>query len=129
MATATRAAAAGGVTTVLDMPLNSHPCTTSPAELRRKLAAAAAPNKTHVDVGYWAGLVPDNARDAAMLKALVAGGALGFKSFMAPSGIDDFPNVSPADVEAALPTLRALGVPLLVHAELVDADVPSGVRC
>lgn len=126
MATATRAAAAGGVTTVVDMPLNSAPCTTSTYELRRKSAAAAAANKTFVDVAFWAGLVPANAHSPSQLKALVKGGALGFKAFMSPSGIDDFPNVSVADVAAALPTIRALGVPLLVHAELVDSDVPAG---
>lgn len=58
---------------------------------------------------------------------MVKGGALGFKAFMSPSGIDDFPHVAPNDVAAALPTIRALGVPLLVHAELVDGDVPKGV--
>ena len=56
------------------------------------------------------------------LRALIKGGALGFKAFMAPSGIDDFPHVSPADIRAALPTLSALGVPLLVHAEMVDSE-------
>lgn len=127
MATATRAAAAGGVTTVVDMPLNSAPCTTTTYELRRKAAAAAAANKTYVDVGFWAGLVPANAHRPTQLKALVKRGALGFKAFMSPSGIDDFPNVSAADVAAALPTIRGLGVPLLVHAELVDGDVPAGV--
>lgn len=127
MATATRAAAAGGITTLIDMPLNSAPCTNTPAELARKAAAAAEPNKTHVNVGFWAGLVPANAAAPGVLKALARGGALGFKAFMAPSGIDDFPHVSPAEVEAALPTIRALGLPLLVHAEIVDGDVPQEV--
>ena len=127
MATATRAAAAGGVTTLIDMPLNSSPCTTTPAEVRRKLELAAGGNRTHVDVGLWAGLVPGNARDAGALRALVRAGALGFKAFMAPSGIDDFPHVLPTDVASALPTIRALGVPLLVHAEIVDEDVPAPV--
>lgn len=112
---------------MIDMPLNSAPCTTTSAELLRKAAAAAGPNKTWVDVGLWAGLVPANARDPAALKALAAGGVLGFKAFMSPSGIDDFPNVSPEDVQAALPTIRGLGLPLLVHAELVDADLPAPV--
>ena len=127
MASATRAAAAGGVTTLVDMPLNSRPCTTTRAELARKAAAAAAPNKTWVDVAFWAGLVPGNARDPRALRALAAAGALGFKAFMSPSGIDDFGHVAPEELEAALPTLRALGLPLLVHAELVDADVPPPV--
>lgn len=58
---------------------------------------------------------------------MIKGGALGFKAFMSPSGIDDFPHVTPDDVAAALPVIRALGVPLLVHAELVDDDIPKGV--
>ena len=128
MTTATRAAAAGGVTTVIDMPLNSAPCTTTAAELARKAAAAAGPNATSVNVAFWAGLVPANARDTAALRSLVRGGALGFKAFMSPSGIDDFPNVSPEEVAAALPAIRALGVPVLVHAELVDGDLPKPVR-
>lgn len=81
-----------------------------------------------VDTGFWAGLVPQNAYQPKVLRAMVAGGALGFKAFMSPSGIDDFDNVSPADIAAALPTIKSLGVPLLVHAELVDEDVPKGVR-
>ncbi|KAI3435951.1 hypothetical protein D9Q98_002009 [Chlorella vulgaris] len=125
MATATRAAAAGGITTLIDMPLNSAPPTTTPAELARKAAVAAQANKTHVNVAFWAGLVPENAHKPGVLKALIRGGALGFKAFMSPSGIDDFGHVSPADIEAALPTIRALGVPLLVHAELLDGDVPQ----
>ncbi len=80
-----------------------------------------------VDTGFWAGLVPQNAHQPKVLAQMVAGGALGFKAFMSPSGIDDFDNVSAADVAAALPTIKRLGVPLLIHAELVDADVPSGV--
>ena len=78
--TGTESAAAGGVTTVVDMPLNSSPCTTTPGEVKRK--AAAARNQTRVDVGMWAGLVPGNAHSPAMLKALISAGALGFKAFM-----------------------------------------------
>jgi allantoinase len=120
MASATRAAAAGGFTAVVDMPLNSDPCTTTPTELRRKIVVSRQANKTAIDVGFWAGLVPGNAKDSALLRAMVRGGAMGFKAFMSPSGINDFPNVSPDDIAAALPFLRDLNVPLLVHAELVD---------
>jgi allantoinase len=125
MESATRAAAAGGLTTIVDMPLNSNPCTTDVHELRRKQALAA--KQTRVDVGFWAGLVPSNAHEPQALKALVAAGALGFKSFMSPSGVDDFPKVDLADVAAALPAVKALGVPYLLHAELVDDDVPQAV--
>ncbi|KAH7619214.1 hypothetical protein Ndes2526B_g06167 [Nannochloris sp. 'desiccata'] len=130
MFTATQAAAAGGITTVIDMPLNSHPCTTSVTELRRKAATAASNkgNKTHVNVGFWTGLVPENAHNPRVLKALIKNGALGFKAFMSPSGINDFPNVSPEDIRAALPVLRALDVPLLVHAELVDDEAAAAVQ-
>jgi len=130
MYTATQAAAAGGITTVIDMPLNSHPCTTSVTELRRKAAIAESNNgnKTHVNVGFWAGLVPENAHNRRALKALVKNGALGFKAFMSPSGINDFPHVSPEDIRAAIPILRALNVPLLVHAELVDDEAAAAVK-
>lgn len=120
MATATKAAAAGGITTVVDMPLNSHPCTTTVKELKKKLRIAKSTNKTHCDVGFWAGLVPANSRTPRVLKSLVAHGALGFKAFLSPSGINDFPNVTLEDIRAALPTIIKLKVPLLVHAELVD---------
>jgi dihydroorotase-like cyclic amidohydrolase len=127
VSTATAAAAAGGITTVIDMPLNSAPAATNADILRKKAAVVAAPGKAHVDVGLWAGLVPQNAHSPRALRALAAAGALGFKAFMSPSGIGDFDHCSPADVAAALPTLRALGMPLLVHAELVDQDLPQGV--
>ena len=110
---ATRAAAAGGVTTLIDMPLNSIPATTSVEGLDAKLRAAA--NRCYVDVGFWGGVVPGNS-DA--LPALAEGGVLGFKCFLVPSGVDEFPPVSEHDLRAALPTLGALGLPLLVHAEL-----------
>lgn len=128
MASATRAAAAGGITTLIDMPLNSDPCTTSVAELKRKARIAAEANKTHVDVGFWAGLVPANAHRPEKLRALVRAGALGFKAFMAPSGINDFPHVTPEDIRAALPTIKSLGVPLLVHAEVVDAEAEQAIK-
>jgi allantoinase len=121
LASATRAAAAGGVGTVVDMPLNSHPSATSAAVLAAKVAAAARWRPLTVDVAFWGGLVPDNARNPDELRAMVSAGARGFKAFMAPSGIPDFGNVSAAEIAAALPTLMAAGVPLLVHAEDVDA--------
>jgi len=113
---ATRAAAAGGVTTLIDMPLNSVPATTDVAGLEAKRRAIRG--RSHVDVGFWGGVVPGNARE---LEPLVHAGVLGFKCFLAPSGIDEFQHVDEADLRRAMPILAALGVPLLVHAELPEA--------
>ena len=117
---ATAAAAAGGVTTVVDMPLNSRPAATTAGLLAAK-ARVVRSRALRADVGLWGGLVPANARDPGELAAMVSAGALGFKAFLSPSGIPDFANVSINDIHAALPTLMALGAPLVVHAELVDA--------
>ncbi|HEY4014077.1 MAG TPA: allantoinase AllB [Polyangiaceae bacterium] len=111
--TATRAAAAGGVTTLVDMPLNSLPVTTRADALGAKLEASRG--KCFVDVGFWGGVVPGNARD---LPDLVAAGVLGCKAFLVHSGIDEFPNATEADLLLAMPVLRDHGVPLLAHAEL-----------
>lgn len=113
--TATRAAAAGGVTTLVDMPLNSVPATTSVDGLEAKLEAAQ--DKCHVDVGFWGGVVPGN---ADQLAALREAGVLGFKCFLSPSGVDEFANVSTADLRQAMPILAELGAPLLCHAEMPD---------
>lgn len=110
--TATRAAAAGGVTTLVEMPLNSIPATTTPAAYREKLAAAAG--KLWVDVGFWGGVVPGNANELA---PLWESGVFGFKCFLVPSGVDEFAHVTEDDLWAALPVLVKLGAPLLVHAE------------
>ena len=111
--TATAAAARGGITTIVDMPLNSIPVTTSLAALEAKIAAAEG--KLAVDVGLWGGVVPGNTGELA---PMVAAGAFGFKCFTCPSGIDEFPPVAEADMRAAMRALKPLGVPLLVHAEL-----------
>lgn len=116
--TATRAAAAGGVTTVVDMPLNSLPVTTTAAAFEAKLAACR--DKCTVDVGFWGGVVPGNTGD---LPELARAGVLGCKAFLVHSGIDDFPNVTREDLRAAMPVLRDLGLPLLAHAEL-DLGAP-----
>lgn len=110
--TATRAAAAGGVTTLVDMPLNSVPATTSVRGLRAKRAAAAG--RCRVDVGFWGGVVPGN---AAELAPLWEAGVLGFKCFLSPSGVDEFGHAGEADLRRAMPILAKLGAPLLVHAE------------
>jgi allantoinase len=110
--TGTRAAAAGGVTTIVDMPLNSIPATTTVAALVAKRAAARG--HVHVDVGFWGGVVPGNAHE---LDALVDAGVRGFKCFLTPSGVDEFQHVGEADLRVAMPILARRGVPLLVHAE------------
>jgi len=111
--TATRAAAAGGVTTLVDMPLNCVPVTTSAAALETKRTAAAG--KLFADVGFWGGVVPGN---AGALGGLADAGALGCKAFLVHSGIDEFPNATEADLLRAMPILRDRGLPLLAHAEL-----------
>jgi allantoinase len=112
-ASATRAAAAGGITTLVDMPLNSIPATTSAAALQAKRAEARG--ELWVDVGFWGGVVPGN---QAELAPLVAAGALGFKCFLVDSGVDEFPPVAEADLRPAMREVAELRVPLLVHAEL-----------
>src|SRR5438094_549495 len=113
--TATAAAAAGGVTTIVDMPLNSIPATTTAAALEAKRQAAAG--KCAVDVGFWGGVVPGNASE---LDALCDAGVLGFKCFLAPSGVDEFAAVAEADLRVALPVLARRRMPLLAHAESAD---------
>jgi allantoinase len=121
--TATQAAAAGGVTTLIEMPLNSIPATTTLAAYYEKVSAAAG--KLWVDVGFWGGVVPGNARE---LRRLWDAGAFGFKCFLVPSGVEEFAPVAETDLRVALPELRTLGAPLLVHAELpgpIDAASQS----
>lgn len=122
--TATQAAAAGGVTTLIDMPLNSIPSTTTAAAHREKIVAATG--ELWVDVGFWGGVVPGNGPELAdMWKA----GVFGFKCFLVPSGVPEFWHVTELDLREILPDLVALGAPLLIHAELpgpIDAAAQSG---
>src|SRR6266853_3327202 len=111
--TATRAAAAGGVTTIVDMPLNSVPVTTTVTALELKARAAAG--HATVDYAFWGGVVPGN---TDQLGPLARAGARGFKCFLVPSGIDEFPPVTERDLRPAMVKLAGLGLPLLVHAEL-----------
>ena len=113
--TATRAAAAGGVTTLLDMPLNSVPATTSVAALREK--ADAASGKIWIDVGFIGGVVPGN---ETALGDLAAAGVRAFKCFLVPSGVAEFQHVSQADLRVALPLIAQTGLPLMVHAEMPE---------
>jgi allantoinase len=109
---ATAAAAAGGITTIVDMPLNSIPPTTTVAGLDAKRRAAAG--KCSVDVGFWGGAVPGNEGDLA---ALAAEGVFGFKAFLAPSGVPEFPEVGERELRSAMSRIASLGSLLIVHAE------------
>jgi allantoinase len=111
-ATATRAAAAGGVMTVLDMPLNSIPptCTVSALEIKQK----AADGQCHVDVAFWGGAIPGNVAD---LRGLHDAGVFGFKSFMAPSGVEEFPPLSAEELDEYLAVLHTFDAMMIVHAE------------
>ena len=122
-ATATRAAAAGGVTTILDMPLNSIPATTSVEALRVKRDVARA--LATVNAEFIGGVVPGNGNE---IDALCDAGVRAFKCFLTPSGVDEFPNVGEDDLRVALPILARRGVPLMVHAELPSLihDAPAG---
>src|SRR5688572_14629502 len=110
--TSTQAAAAGGITTVVDMPLNCIPATTSrdAAEKKREVLA----DSLSVDVAFWGGVIPSNAGE---LEGLARFGVPGCKCFTCPSGVDEFPHVTRDDLERALPVLRDLDRTLLVHAE------------
>lgn len=119
--TATNAAAAGGVGTFVDMPLNCSPVTTTRAALEVKLAAVKG--KLSVDVAFWGGIVPGN---LAQLEPLADGGVVGFKCFLTHSGLDEFPNVTREDLDAAMPVLTRLGLPLIVHAELDPCGPSAG---
>jgi allantoinase len=111
--TATRAAAAGGVTTLLDMPLNSIPATTTVAALEEKRAAARG--QCHIDVGFIGGVVPGN---TAELGPLTAAGVLAFKCFLIDSGVAEFEHVRESDLRDGMPVLASLGRVLMAHAEL-----------
>ena len=114
--TATRAAAAGGYTMLVDMPLNCLPATTSVAALQSKRAAAQG--RCRVDWAAWGGVVHDNQSD---IEALAAAGVPGFKCFLINPGIDGFTMVTEEQLRAALPHIVQTGLPLLVHAELPGA--------
>lgn len=110
--TATRSAAAGGVTTILDMPLNSIPATTTVKALEAKREAARG--KAAVNVEFIGGVVPGNSRE---LEPLRDAGVRAFKCFLTPSGVDEFSHVTEKDLRKAFPILARLGLPLMVHAE------------
>ena len=125
--TATRAAAAGGVTTIVDMPLNSLPPTVDVDALEVKRKAASG--RVHVDVGFWGGAIPGNLAD---LRGLYEAGVFGFKCFLLHSGVDEFPPLDPDGLDAALRELSSFDALMIVHAEdahtIDDAPEPHGGR-
>jgi allantoinase len=125
-ASATRAAAAGGVTTLIDMPLNSIPPTIDPDALAIKRAVAAP--RAAIDVGFWGGAVPSS---LGHLRELWDQGVFGFKCFLAPSGVDEFPHLDRAQLRAALAEVAGFGGLLIVHAEdpgVLDRSADDGGR-
>jgi len=113
--TATTAAAASGITLLVDMPLNSSPVTTNVTNFKLKLEAAK--DKLNVNVGFWGGVIPGNGNE---LEDLLKAGVLGLKAFLTHSGIDDFPNAERTDLKNALQILKKYNRPLLVHCELTE---------
>lgn len=120
---ATQAAAAGGTTTLVDMPLNSSPVTTDASALDAKLRAATG--RCWVDYGLWGGVVPGN---AAEITPMLESGALGVKCFLVPSGLDEFPCVAEDDLDRVMPILAERGAPLLVHAEVPEPIEAASAR-
>lgn len=115
--TATQAAAAGGITTIVDMPLNASPVTTTRHALQQKLTASEG--KLHVNVGFYGGIVTSNIHQ---LDELMSDGILGVKAFLTHSGIDEFPNVMDEELNIAMPVIAKHDLPLLVHCELSDDE-------
>ncbi|MCP3819211.1 allantoinase AllB [Streptomyces sp. A3M-1-3] len=110
--TATRAAAAGGITTLLDMPLNSLPPTTTADHLATKQDVARS--KAHIDVGFWGGAIPSNVKD---LRPLHDAGVFGFKCFLSPSGVEEFPELDQEQLAQSMAEITGFGGLLIVHAE------------
>ncbi len=118
--TATKAAAYGGVTTLVDMPLNSSPVTVDKEKLELKLKASK--NRLHVNCGFYAGVIPNNVEG---LQEILEEGVLGVKAFLSHSGIDEFPNVTEEDLREALPLLKKHNATLLVHCEIESEHANS----
>jgi allantoinase len=116
--TATQASAAGGTTTIIDMPLNASPVTTTLKAFEQKLASTVG--KMNVNVGFYAGLIPGNSQH---LETMMKEGVVGVKCFLTHSGIDEFPNVTEKDLDEAMPIIAQYNLPLLAHCELYDTEV------
>jgi allantoinase len=114
--TATRAAIMGGITTLIDMPLNSSPVTTTIKAFDEKIKATEG--KLHTNCGFWGGVIPGNENE---IEALIENGVLGFKAFLTHSGIEEFPNVTEKDLRKVMPIIAKHGLSLLMHCELSDS--------
>ena len=121
--TGTKSAIAGGITSLVDMPLNSSPVTTTVKAFEEKITAA----KKHLNTncGFWGGVIPGNIKD---IEPLIEKGVLGFKAFLIDSGIDEFPNVTEGDLRKAMPIIAKYDLPLLVHCELTVDSQQSTVN-
>ena len=115
--TATKAAALGGVTTLIEMPLNANPVTTNVKAFDIKKQATK--NKLHVNCGFYGGVIPGNTND---IEPLLKAGVFGIKGFLTHSGIDEFPNISKSDLEKIGPTLTKYEAPLLLHCEFGESE-------
>ena len=113
--TATKAAVTGGITMLVDMPLNSSPVTTTAVAFDEKINSARV--QLHTNCGFWGGIIPGNENE---IERLIEKGVLGFKAFLIHSGIDEFPNVKEADLRRTMPLIAKHDLPLLVHCELAD---------
>lgn len=111
--TATKSALAAGITTLVDMPLNASPVTTTADAFDQKIQSTK--NKLHTNCGFWGGIIPGNENK---IEKLIEKGVLGFKAFLTHSGIDEFPNVTEVDLKKAMPFIAKYNLPLLVHCEL-----------
>ena len=121
---ATKAAALGGITSLIEMPLNSDPVTTNVKafELKKK----ATKNKLHVNCGFYGGVIPKNNED---IEPLINAGVFGIKGFLTHSGIDEFSNVSKTDLEKIAPILAKYDLPLLLHCELGEnKNIPQAIN-
>ena len=118
--TATKAAAVGGITTLIEMPLNASPVTTTVDAFHMKQKASKG--KLHVNCGFYGGVIPSNSED---IEELIKAGVFGIKGFLTHSGIDEFPNVTKDHLETIAPILKKYTTPLLLHCELTDDQVPE----
>jgi len=118
--TATKAAAIGGITTLIEMPLNASPVTTNVGAF--SLKQDATKDKLHVNCGFYGGIIPSNIDE---IEDLIKAGVFGIKGFLTHSGLDEFPNVAKKDLEEIAPILKKYNIPLLLHCELTDENVPK----
>lgn len=120
--TATKAAIAGGITSLVEMPLNASPVTTTVKAFEEKIKSSEG--KLHTNCGFWGGIIPGNEND---IEPLIEKGVLGFKAFLTHSGLDEFPNATEDDLRKVMPVIAKHGLPLLVHCEkYVTLSLPKG---